>query len=245
MHQIDSLSGLGTTIVSLLGFWLAMAVKVRDEPLLRSLMFLCLGTSAVLLLIQWRVWANGSTSASEQPTQNASAAEQPIQKQTSASAVKLASVAQPAIAPKTALASQAVLAESAAAANTNNLVVDLGDRRVYVYQGKRLKTSYPLAVGKNGWETPTGSFQVVEMQENPPWLHPITKEVVPPGPDNPLGKRWIGFWTDGQTHIGFHGTNQEEYIGQAVSHGCLRMRNQDVVALFDQVQEGTPVAVRR
>ena len=213
-----------------------MTVTVRDEPLLRSLMFLCMGTSVVLLLLQWRVWANGSAATPRQP--------EPVVSQANRQEVVKMAVAQSAIAPKSALASQVALAESAVAANTTNLVVDLGDRRVYIYEGKQRLASYPLAVGKNGWETPTGSFQVIEMQEDPPWLHPITKEVVPPGPENPLGQRWIGFWTDGQTHIGFHGTNQEEYIGQAVSHGCLRMRNQDVVALFDQVQEGTPVLVR-
>ncbi len=126
-----------------------------------------------------------------------------------------------------------------------NLVVDLSDRRVYLYQGKKLKTSYPLAVGQEGWETPTGSFEVIEMQKDPKWLHPITKEVVLPGANNPLGKRWIGFWSDGKTHLGFHGTNQEDLIGQAVSHGCLRMRNKDVIALYDQVSEGTPVKVRQ
>ncbi len=212
-----------------------MAATIRDEPLFRSLMFLCMGTSAVLLLIQWRVWANGSNLSPDGT----------LQQPTSQEVIKLASVEQPQLEPKAALASQVALAETVAAANTTKLVVDLSDRRVYLYQKNRLRNSYPIAVGKDGWETPTGSFQVIEMQENPPWLHPITKEVIPPGPDNPLGKRWIGFWTDGRTHIGFHGTNQEEYIGQAVSHGCLRMRNQDVVALFNQVQEGTPVVVRK
>jgi lipoprotein-anchoring transpeptidase ErfK/SrfK len=55
--------------------------------------------------------------------------------------------------------------------------------------------------------------------------------------------RWIGFWTDGTDHIGFHGTPTLSSIGKAASHGCVRMRNEDVVALFEQVQMGTPVVV--
>jgi lipoprotein-anchoring transpeptidase ErfK/SrfK len=124
------------------------------------------------------------------------------------------------------------------------LVVDLSDRQVYLYRQSRLQASYPLAIGQSGWETPTGSFQIQAMEPDPEWVHPITGEVIPAGPGNPLGKRWIGFWTDGQMEIGFHGTDQEELIGEAVSHGCLRMRNDDVVALYQQVSVGTPVIVQ-
>jgi len=124
------------------------------------------------------------------------------------------------------------------------LVIDLSDRRVYVYREQALVTSYPIAIGQAGWETPSGSFQVLEMQRDPKWQHPITGEVIPVGAANPLGKRWIGFLYEGRTHIGFHGTNQEELIGQAVSHGCVRMQNRDVVALYDQISLGTSVDVR-
>jgi lipoprotein-anchoring transpeptidase ErfK/SrfK len=67
--------------------------------------------------------------------------------------------------------------------------------------------------------------------------------VRPPGPDSALGLRWIGFWTDGKDTIGFHGTPTINSIGQAASHGCVRMRNEDVVALFNQVEMGTLVVV--
>lgn len=124
------------------------------------------------------------------------------------------------------------------------LVLKLRDRRVYLYQGNQLKASYPVAIGKAGWETPKGSYHVRKMVRNPSWEHPWTGEVIPPGPDNPLGTRWIGFWTDGRDEIGFHGTPDEQLIGQAVSHGCVRMRNRDVQALFDQVNIGTSVIVQ-
>ena len=58
-----------------------------------------------------------------------------------------------------------------------------------------------------------------------------------------MGERWIGFWTDGTNYIGFHGTPNEETVGQAASHGCVRMLNRDVLALFEKVGIGTIVVV--
>ncbi len=129
-------------------------------------------------------------------------------------------------------------------ANQIHLELRLGERKLYVYQGEESIAVYPVAVGRGGWETPTGNFVVRDMIENPAWEHPWTGEVVPPGPENPLGPRWISFWTDGTNEIGFHGTPNESLIGQAVSHGCVRMFNQDVITLFGKVQIGTPVVVK-
>jgi lipoprotein-anchoring transpeptidase ErfK/SrfK len=125
-----------------------------------------------------------------------------------------------------------------------HLVIKLGDRRVYVYKNKKLKVSYPIGIGKAGWETPTGNYKVMDMQPHPIWEEPWTGKVILEGPNNPLGVRWIGFWTDGRNSIGFHGTPAEKLVGQAVSHGCIRMRNRDVVALYEQVKMGTPVTVK-
>lgn len=125
----------------------------------------------------------------------------------------------------------------------NRVVIKIKERRVYVYQGDQIKASYPVAVGKPGWETPTGQFQVLEMVKQPGWTNPFTQEVLPPSPDNPLGERWIAFWTDGTNYVGFHGTPSRDSIGQAASHGCVRMLNEDVRALYDAVQIGTPVIV--
>ena len=123
------------------------------------------------------------------------------------------------------------------------LVLKLSERRVYFYEDNQVQGSYPVAIGRDGWETPTGSFEVIQMVTYPTWQHPFTGELIPPGPDNPLGVRWIGFAVKGENYIGFHGTPNEELIGQAVSHGCVRMRNEDVVSLFEQVEMGTPVMV--
>ncbi|MEH2163164.1 MAG: L,D-transpeptidase [Nostoc sp.] len=124
------------------------------------------------------------------------------------------------------------------------VVVDLSDRRTYVYAGDEVIASYPIAVGKKGWETPTGSFQVIHMRHYPIWRHPITGKVFEAGTDSPLGDRWIGFWSDGRNEIGFHGTPDIDLVGTAVSHGCLRMRNSDVRMLYEQVSIGTIVLVR-
>ncbi len=123
------------------------------------------------------------------------------------------------------------------------VVLRLGERRVYLYRGEQELASYPVAIGKPGWETPTGTFEITTMIENPAWQNPWTGEVRPPGPDSALGLRWIGFWSNGKDVIGFHGTPTVESIGQAASHGCVRMRNEDVVALFEQVDMGTTVVV--
>ena len=123
------------------------------------------------------------------------------------------------------------------------LVLRLRQRRVYVYRQNKVQASFPVAVGKGGWETPTGSFKITHMIKDPVWEHPWTGELVPAGPDNPLGTRWIGFWTDGKNVIGFHGTPNPESIGRAASHGCVRMFDKDAQALFEKVEVGTPVIV--
>ena len=129
-------------------------------------------------------------------------------------------------------------------ARQSGLIVDLSDRQVYLMQNGAQVANYEIAVGQAGWETPTGQFHVINMLTDPVWQHPFTGEIFPAGADNPLGSRWISFWTDGIHQIGFHGTNQDDLIGQAVSHGCIRMRDRDVQALYDQVAIGTPVLIR-
>ncbi|MGF1457500.1 MAG: L,D-transpeptidase [Leptolyngbyaceae cyanobacterium] len=126
----------------------------------------------------------------------------------------------------------------------SRLVLKLSERRLYAYSGEQVVASYPVAIGREGWQTPTGEFAIFQQVQNPAWEHPLTGEVVPPGPENPLGVRWIGFWSDGVNAIGFHGTPDEHLIGQAVSHGCVRMRNADVIELYDRVQLGTQVLVQ-
>lgn len=124
------------------------------------------------------------------------------------------------------------------------LILDLSDRLLELRVPNEDPIVYEVAVGQDNWQTPTGKFKVMSKRENPAWQHPITKEAIAPGPDNPLGSRWIAFWSDGQAQIGFHGTNQEDLIGEAVSHGCVRMRNEDIEALYEKVEVGVVVTVK-
>lgn len=136
------------------------------------------------------------------------------------------------------------LAPKAIAARNVRLIIDLSQRRLTVYRGDEEVTHYPVAIGQDDWATPIGQFSVTDMREDPIWQHPITKQAVGPGAANPLGSRWVGFWSDGQYHIGIHGTNAESLIGGAVSHGCVRMRNADIEDVFNRISLSTPIQVQ-
>lgn len=139
------------------------------------------------------------------------------------------------------------------------LVLDRRRRLLRVLENGQELRSFPVAVGRPGWETPVGRFAVIERVADPSWEHPATGETVPPGPANPLGSRWIGFHRDclgrsgfnGREHLvvegcvssGFHGTPNRDSVGQAVSHGCVRLFDEHVQELFELVRLGTPVTV--
>ncbi len=132
------------------------------------------------------------------------------------------------------------------------LVLNLTQRRVYIMDevAGMPPESFRVAIGRKGFETPTGEFRINEMVVNPDFVvfdfnNPSKKERgrVPPGPTNPLGLRWIGFAYAHGWSVGFHGTPKTEVLGQAVSHGCVRMANADVVKLYDRVKIGTTVIV--
>jgi hypothetical protein len=109
----------------------------------------------------------------------------------------------------------------------------------YFLDGKEIK-KYPVAVGKPSAPTPVGSFRIINKVENPTWYPPFGGRPVPPGPDNPLGKYWLGFLPSG---YGLHGNNDPSSIGKAVSLGCVRMRNEDVAELFALIPVGTPLMI--
>jgi hypothetical protein len=140
-----------------------------------------------------------------------------------------------------------------------HLVLDRRRRRLLVINSGALLRQFPVAVGMPGWETPVGSFAVTEKRVDPSWEHPTTGKRTAAGPENPLGSRWIGFMVDcqgrkasdgdqvldikGCVQAGFHGTPHRWTVGRAVSHGCVRLYDEDVQALFDMVSVGTPVTV--
>ncbi len=104
---------------------------------------------------------------------------------------------------------------------------------------------WKVASGSPEFPTPAGLYSVYEKVLEPTWLPPKSdwaKDAKPvePGPDNPLGTRWIGFDWGG---IGIHGTNAPWTIGSASSHGCLRMETSQVEELYSLIEVGTPVVV--
>jgi hypothetical protein len=130
---------------------------------------------------------------------------------------------------------------------TGQIVVDLGDRYLYLYRDGRLVRSYPVAVGQPAYPTPTGTYAVVDMQMNPTWLPPNSDwakdaKPIPPGATNPLGTRWIGTSAPG---VGIHGTPDDASIGSYASHGCIRMHIPDAEDLYSRVVIGMPVIIRQ
>jgi L,D-transpeptidase ErfK/SrfK len=113
--------------------------------------------------------------------------------------------------------------------------------------------TFPISIGREGWATPLGSTRIVSKVKDPPWRVPasIRKEhaengdplpaVVPPGPDNPLGKFAMRLAVRGDYLI--HGTNKPAGVGMRISHGCIRMNPEDIEWLFPQVPIGTPVHI--
>ncbi len=139
------------------------------------------------------------------------------------------------------------------------LVLDRSRRLLTVFENGRPLRRFPVAVGMPGWETPVGTFQVMEKTINPVWEHPQKGTHTPSGPANPLGSRWIGFHQDCQGRrgwdgeqmldikgcvvTGFHGTPNRWTVGRALSHGCVRLHDEDVREVFELVSIGTPVTV--
>jgi L,D-transpeptidase ErfK/SrfK len=129
------------------------------------------------------------------------------------------------------------------------LVLKLDERKLIVMVTDGEVTaeyrSFPVGIGRSGFETPRGEFTVFEKIVDPVWQHPFDPGIViPAGPHNPLGRRWIGFATHGRQRFGIHGTNDESTVGRAVSLGCIRMKNAHVDEVFSLVDVGTKVFVQ-
>jgi hypothetical protein len=105
--------------------------------------------------------------------------------------------------------------------------------------GRRTVAAYDVALGKPGFETPLGSFWIQRLVPDPTFVNPFTRAEIPPGRRNPLGVRFIGFNYDvaRDVYTGLHGTTEESerLIGTNVSHGCVRMRNQDILQVYTWV----------
>lgn len=141
-----------------------------------------------------------------------------------------------------ALATLVLLARMAAAqeaASARRILVSVPDRKLALIENGEVVRVYPVAVGAEVTQSPSGEFTIVNRVSNPTYYHP--HKVIGPGPENPLGSRWIGL---SQPHYGIHGTNEPWSIGKAASHGCIRMAKRDLEELFTLVQVGDTVEIR-
>jgi len=118
------------------------------------------------------------------------------------------------------------------------IVISVPDRKLAVTEGGAVLRIFPIAVGAAGSPSPRGTFEVTKRLKQPTYYHP--GQVIPPGKDNPLGPRWIGLNVKG---YGIHGTNAPSSVGRAASHGCIRLRNRDIVQLFAMVEVGDTVEI--
>ncbi len=138
---------------------------------------------------------------------------------------------------------------TAAITSTRRILLELGRRTISLYEGDKVLGSWPVAIGDPATPTPTGSFKIRNKVINPQYQSTKSGKNNPTiGPNGPLGDRWMGFHTTASDQFGIHGTPPAWAWAvnsrAAVSHGCVRMLNPHVHALFDQVEVGTPVVVR-
>lgn len=146
------------------------------------------------------------------------------------------------------------------AGERSGIVVNLPENRLYFYPkpraGQPAKVlTFPVSVGKMDWRTPLGTTTIVSKRTNPTWTPPESvrrdrakrgepplPRVVPPGPDNPLGRHAMRLGIPGGAYL-IHGTNNPDAVGMAVTHGCLRMYPEDIARMFPDVPIGTRVAL--
>ena len=134
----------------------------------------------------------------------------------------------------------------------DGLVINVGDLMLYWLRDSALVAAFPVGVGRVAWETPPGHYNIVGRRHDPVWHVPPkiqremrekgepVKRVVPPGPDNPLGKYWLQLSLPG---YGIHGTNAPRSVGKYTTHGCIRLRPDDEERLYHGVSNSTAVDI--
>lgn len=136
------------------------------------------------------------------------------------------------------------------------VVVNIAEYRLYYYYktgGQAFVSTFPISIGKMDWSTPIGRWSVVAKQKDPAWYPPesvrrehledgrgFLDKVVPPGPENPLGRYAMRLSVDGYL---IHGTNKPVGVGMQITHGCIRMYPEDIEWLYPQVPVKTPVTI--
>jgi len=136
-------------------------------------------------------------------------------------------------------------------ASYNGIVINLSEMRLYYFfqqKGINLVRTFPIGIGREGYDTPLGQFRIIQKQENPSWHPPESvraekpelPKIVPPGPDNPLGTHSLRLSLN--TYL-IHGTNKPWGVGRRVSHGCIRLYPEDIPILFNLVKIGDKVEI--
>jgi len=130
------------------------------------------------------------------------------------------------------------------------LVVRQSDFQLDLYEGGQLVKTWDITTGTGNYPTPVGEFTISVKREAPTWVNPDPDgwgadlpASIGPGPSNPLGLRALN-WVDANgvdDGIRFHGTEAVSQLGEAGSHGCVRLANADVVELFDMVEVGARI----
>ncbi|MCU7951560.1 MAG: L,D-transpeptidase family protein [gamma proteobacterium symbiont of Bathyaustriella thionipta] len=133
------------------------------------------------------------------------------------------------------------------------LTLNLPEYRLYYFPpDKQTVITHPVSIGRQDWNTPLGQTKIVTKKANPTWTPPesikkehaekgeILPDVVPAGPDNPLGLFALRLGLPGYL---IHGTNKPYGVGMRVSHGCVRMYPEDIERLFPEVRVGMPVNI--
>ncbi len=128
------------------------------------------------------------------------------------------------------------------------IVIRTSKRILEFYQNGKWVKNYKVAVGKAGWKV-YGKFWIRKKVKWPDWIptkrikeeNPRLPDIVKGGPRNPLGPRALYL---GYSSIRIHGTNNPKSVGKASSHGCFRMKNKDIMELFNMVKKGTPVYIK-
>jgi len=129
------------------------------------------------------------------------------------------------------------------------IIINSAELRLYYFMKAgvdHVVKTFPVGIGDTDWPTPLGEFKVGEKRKDPAWYVPPSLrekyrvDVIPPGPENPLGKYWIRL---GNSSYGMHGTDIPWSVGRLVTHGCIRLYPEDIKHLFREVQPGTPVKI--
>ena len=125
------------------------------------------------------------------------------------------------------------------------LTVSRDSKELRFYRNLELVKTYPVAIGRAGFETPAGLYDIENKAVNAAWSVPewggdLAGQVIPGGsPQNPLKARWLGVYAG----AGIHGTDDVGSLGTAASHGCIRMAIPQVIELYDMVPVSTPIYI--